>query len=268
LLKDAVAAEPDKWLGPGHLAKYGADTKLLVKLLDAGQRLPVHAHPHVDWSRKHLGRNHGKAEAWYVLTPGSVWLGLKQSVSKKELLDLVEAGRGAELLQRMHKLDVVPHQTVYVPPGTLHAIGEGILVVEVQEPEDLSILCEWKGFAIDGKRDGHLGLGFPTALSAVDCEARTRAQVEAWVTSAQVTRSICVPDSSGYFRLERVHVNGPTGTERGFAILVVLNGRVSLQTCQSEPLNLTKGSTVVIPHQDGELKLQGEGDVLLARPPQ
>lgn len=268
LLTDAVAAEPEKWLGAEHLAKYGADTKLLVKLLDAGQRLPVHAHPHVNWSKKHLGRNHGKAEAWYILTPGSVWLGLKDSIDEKELLELVEGERGTELLNRMHKFDVVPHQTLYVPPGTLHAIGEGIMVVEVQEPEDLSILCEWEGFDIDGKKDGHLGLGFPTALTAVDTKGRTREEAEKWVTSGQVSKSVCAAESTEYFRLERIHVEGPSSAERGLAILVVLEGNVSLATASSKPLKLPKGSTVVIPHEDGELRLQGEADVLIARPPQ
>ena len=57
---------------------------------------------------------------------------------------------------------------VLVPAGRLHAIGEGVLLLELQEPEDLSILLEWGGFALDGERDGHLGLGFDLALSAVD----------------------------------------------------------------------------------------------------
>ncbi|EFY86991.1 hypothetical protein J3458_016159 [Metarhizium acridum] len=129
VLTDAVSSKPEKWLGAEHLAKYGADTKLLVKLLDAGHRPPVQAHPHVDLFRQRRGRNHGKAEAWYPLTPGSVWLGLKESISHEEPLHVVETGRGRDLLDRMHKFDVLPHQALYVPPGTLHAIGEGIMVV-------------------------------------------------------------------------------------------------------------------------------------------
>src|SRR5262249_32445380 len=55
---------------------------------------------------------------------------------------------------------------VFVPAGLPHAIGEGIFLVELQEPTDLSILMEWTGFAIDGERDGHLGLGFEVALQS------------------------------------------------------------------------------------------------------
>lgn len=269
LLKDAVADDPEGWLGPDHVSKYGPDTKLLVKLLDAGQRLPVHAHPHDNWAAEHLGEKHGKAEAWYILAPGSVWLGLKEDIPEKELLELVESERGAELLDRMHKFDVQPHQTLYVPPGTLHAIGEGIMVVEVQEPQDLSILCEWVGFDIDGKEKGHLGLGFPKALTAVDRKARTDDEANSLVTTADPSSdSVCAKASHEYFHLQRVKVNGAVTTRRGFAIVVVLEGKASLKTTISNPLSLAKGSTVVVPHQDGDLTFEGNADVLIARPPQ
>lgn len=267
-LADAINSEPEKWLGSDHVAKYGPDTKLLVKLLDAGQRLPVHAHPHVDWASKHLQKKHGKAEAWYIHTPGSVWLGFREDVDPKELLQIVQGERGAELLERMHKIDVKPHQTVYVPPGVLHAIGEGILVVEVQEPEDMSILCEWGGFDIDGKKAGHLDLGFETALTAVETRGRTREEVMGLVTEGKVAESVFAEQSQDYFHLERVVVKDHTRCRRGFAILVVLDGNVSLKTTSSEALFLQKGSTVVIPHEDGEFTLDGDADVIIARPPQ
>ncbi|KAG6041521.1 hypothetical protein E4U41_003824 [Claviceps citrina] len=272
-LHEAIAADPETWLGPDHVAKHGVDTKLLVKLLDAGQRLPVHAHPHVDWARQHLGRAHGKAEAWYILTPGTMWLGLAEDIDQRELLELVESERGAELLSRMHRFDVLPHQTLYVPPSTLHAIGEGVMVVEVQEPEDLSILCEWAGLNVDGRKDGHLGLGFPVALTAVDSRGRTREQAERWWVQKRqqgkaAPASVFAPDSLPYFRLESVQVDGEeVATEPGFAILIVVEGDVLLRTERSESMSVGKGSTVVVPFADGGLRLAGTGDVLIARPP-
>ena len=61
-----------------------------------------------------------------------------------------------------------PGDGILVPSGTAHFIGEGILVTELQEPTDLSILLEWDGFAVDGDAEGHLGLGFDVALDALD----------------------------------------------------------------------------------------------------
>ncbi|PHH83198.1 hypothetical protein CDD82_3123 [Ophiocordyceps australis] len=272
LLRDAVTSDPDHWLGAQHVAKYGPDTKLLVKLLDAGQRLPVHAHPSAAWAKKHLGVKHGKAEAWYILTPGPVWLGLEKSIADAELLQLVKAERGHEIVERMHRIDVELHQTVYVPPGMLHCIGDGVMVLELQEPEDLSILCEWRDFQIDGRNQGHLGLGFATALTAIETSERTREEILELITRPmdKSAESVYVPSSKQYFGLERCCVAGTETCRRGFAILLVLDGEISLSTENNAPekLSLSTGATVVIPFADGEITLEGSGHVLIARPPE
>ena len=60
LLRDAIEADPDAFLGRAHTARFGSDTALLVKLLDAGQRLPAHFHPDVAFAGSRLGLAHGK----------------------------------------------------------------------------------------------------------------------------------------------------------------------------------------------------------------
>ncbi|KJZ73393.1 hypothetical protein HIM_07187 [Hirsutella minnesotensis 3608] len=268
LLRDAVTSSPDTWLGADHVAKFGPDTKLLVKLLDAGQRLPVHAHPHRDWAAKHLGAKHGKAEAWYVMTPGSVWFGLREGMERDELLSLVTAGRGTEVLARMHKIDVEPHQTIYVPPGVLHCLGEGVMVVEVQEPEDMSVLCEWADFNIDGEKHGHLGLGFETALTAVETKARSADDMAKLIKDAKPSDSVYPDASREYFELERRKIDGRGRLRRGFAIVIVIEGNASMTVEGADKLTLKRGSTVVVPHADGDFTLEGNIDVLVARPPQ
>ena len=67
LLVAEVDDDPQAWLGPDHVARYGSSTEVLVKLLDLGQRLPVHLHPNRAFAKEHLGLAHGKTEAWYVL---------------------------------------------------------------------------------------------------------------------------------------------------------------------------------------------------------
>lgn len=192
-----------------------------------------------------------------------MWPGLKESIDHGELPQVVETGRGTNLLHRMHKFDLLPHQTLHVPPRTLRAISKGIMVVEIQGPEDLSVLCERDGLAVHGQKDGHLGLGFPTALTAMDY-----VQVEQWVTSGVVAKSVLAAESTKHFGPGRLHVKGSASTERGFAILVVLDGKSLLQTSHSHPLPLSKGFKLVIPHEDDELSLQGEADALITRRPQ
>ena len=151
--------------------RYGASPALLVKLLDAGQRLPVHAHPSREWARRHLDCPYGKTEAWVIVEcePDSlVHLGFRRDVEAEELAGWVERQDEDALIGALHALPVQRGDSVLVPAGMPHAIGAGIFLVELQEPTDLSVLMEWKGFELDGPKDGHLGLGFDVALSCVD----------------------------------------------------------------------------------------------------
>src|SRR5579871_4086669 len=102
LLREAIAGDPVHWLGRPHLERYGPTTGLLVKLLDAAERLPVHAHPSRRFAREHLGSQFGKTECWFVLgTRGEhadVWLGLTEAVEPRVYRSWIEEQRTTELL--------------------------------------------------------------------------------------------------------------------------------------------------------------------------
>ncbi|WP_314427122.1 carbohydrate kinase [uncultured Microbacterium sp.] len=262
VLRDAVEHDPIAWLGDAHVARWGADTRLLVKLLDAGQRLPVHAHPHNDFAATHLGRAHGKAEAWYILQGGTVHVGLRGDVDASVLADLVTRQDVTALLGLLHEIEVAAGDVVWVPPGELHAIGAGILLLELQQPEDLSILLEWHDFAIDGAALGHLGLGFDLALAAVNRRGRSDAEISTLVSTAPASGSVLPAAADGYFRLDRLPVDGATVIEEGFSVVVVIEGQVEV-----EGTPRSAGSTLLVPHAAGTLEVQGHGELLVARPP-
>ncbi|RDW92354.1 hypothetical protein BP5796_01748 [Coleophoma crateriformis] len=266
-LKDEIEANPEQWLGSEHIKDWGVDSKLLVKLIDPGQRLPIHAHPHRDWATVHLGTKHGKAEAWYILTPGEVFVGLKKDITAKEILPLVENQEIDTMLSMLHRIPVETNQTVYVPAGTLHAIGKGVMVAEVQEPEDLSILLEWRDFEIDGAKEGHLGLGFEKALSGVDLTKRTEREVAGLVSGENKYGSVFVQESNEYFILERLKVDSKEQCRPGFAILITLDGKLEMEYRDGKTMSVEKGETVVIPYAAGNFVLRGAGEVLIARPP-
>jgi mannose-6-phosphate isomerase len=262
LLREAIAEDPVAWLGSAHAQRWGADVRLLVKLLDAGQRLPVHAHPHDDFAAAHLGRAHGKAEAWYILKGGTVHLGLRQDVAADALADLVARQDIEALLELLHEVAVSPGDVVWVPPGELHAIGAGVLLLELQQPEDLSILLEWDGFAIDGPEEGHLGLGFDLALTAVTRTARTPAEIAALVRAAPPHGSVFPSAADRYFRLERRPVQDAFTIDPGFAIVVVSDGVVDLAGER-----FTAGATILLPAAAGSVDVHGAAELLVARPP-
>lgn len=263
LLGEAVEADPEHWLGADHVAAFGADTKLLTKLLDTGERLLVHVHPDTDFARARLGRPHGKSEAWVVLTPGTVHLGFTRTWRPDELLAAVEAQEIDALMAAMHPIELHPGDTVFVPAGTPHAIGEGILLVEVQEPEDLSILLEWRGFAIDGPALGHLGIGFEEALQAVRHEARTPTQLEALVNRTP-GRSRLVPEADEWFRVEALDAEHPA--EAGFGVVVVTEGTGTLRGAWGETA-VRAGETWLFAHACGAASFEGGAQALFCRPP-
>ena len=262
LLRIAVEADPVGWLGDAHVARWGVDTKLLTKLLDAGQRLPVHAHPDSAFAAQHLGHAHGKAEAWVILHDGTVYLGLHRDVTEEQLRTLVDAQLTADMLALLHPVDVAAGDAVFVPAGQLHAIGEGVLLLEVQEPEDLSILLEWEGFAVDGQADGHLGLGFDTALKAVSRTRLDPAVLDALVTRGTTSGSVLAEDADAFFTVQRVPVAGELLIPAGYSVVLVEHGDVALGD-----LVLTRGATLVIPAGAGEQRVTGTGGLLICRPP-
>jgi len=264
-LRDAVAEDPVHWLGEEHLIAFGADTMVLVKMLDAGQRLPVHLHPTRHFAATHLGRHHGKAEAWLVLEGGIVHLGFRHDVLAYELAEWVRTQDTSAMLDAMHAIEVFPGDSVFVPPGMPHAIGEGVFLVEVQEPEDLSILLEWDGYALDGTSKGHLGLGFRTALSAIDHRGRSEAKIGALITRAGA--STLAAGSEVFFRVERLTASGRIELDAGFGVIVVTVGEGSLETADGQRLAVAAGDTLLVPFGAGRVLAGGSMDFIWCRPP-
>lgn len=274
LLRDLVTADPEGWLGPEHAAAFGASTGLLVKLLDAGQRLPVHSHPDRAFARRHLSCPYGKTEAWVVLeTAGSgatVHLGFADDVAPDQLARWVRDQDGDAMLAAMHALPVAPGDGVLVPAGLPHAIGEGVLLVELQEPTDFSVLMQWEGFALDGPAEGHLGLGFDLALACVDRRG--------WALDALAELRGRDPGGTGvsaplpsaaepFFRAERLRPSPELRLDAGFAVLVVVDGSGALVPPDGSALPLSRGATVLVPHGAGDTVLRGDVHVLRCRPP-
>ena len=259
-VRDALLADPVFWFGSEHLEAFGADPMVLTKLLEAGERLPVHAHPHSGFAHEHFGSTHGKAEAWYVLSPGEVWLGIARELSSSVLAELVEQQRVDEMRGYLHRLNVSAGEIVYVPPGTLHAIGSGVFVVEVQEPTDLSILAEWKDFDIDGAQLGHLGVGFDLALQAVDLAVLDEAAVQNLVSTTGEL-------STEYFRIRRVDISGEIFLPASYAVVVVVDGAIRVESEYGEGACWESGTTWLVPHGDGQLTLTGSGSVVVCQPP-
>jgi mannose-6-phosphate isomerase len=265
LVRDAIAADPAAWLGPEHVARFGSDAALLTKLLDAGQRLPVHLHPGRPFAREHLGLDHGKTEAWVIVEaePGAaVHVGFAEPVELDAVRGWMRAQDGAAMLAAMRERPVAPGDAIFVPAGTPHAIGAGILLVELQEPTDLSILLEWDGFELT-EDEGHLELGWDLALQALDRSAWDDERLAGLWGPPDGTRAL--PDAADpYFRAERVR--GGDVLDPGFAVLVALAGAGTLEAT-ADAVPLERGAVVLVPHAAGEATVTEDVQALRCRPP-
>jgi mannose-6-phosphate isomerase len=278
LLRDLVEADPAAWLGaePAAAPRPGpADTGVLVKLLDAGQRLPVHAHPDRAFAASHLDCPYGKTESWFVVDaePGAaVHLGWTEDVDPAELAVRRDEQDSDWMLSRMHRVPVEPGDGILVPAGQVHAIGEGVFVVEVQEPTDFSILLEWS-VTTSTREESHLGLGFERAMAAVSHEAlkpadlaSLRRRVDPGLTTGTLTPALPSLGDT-FFRLD-VLAPGAEQSEpvpAGFAAVVVLEGGGALVSGAGE-VPVAGGDLVAVPAAYGAWSVRGPLHVLVARP--
>ena len=273
-LRAAIGEDPEGFLGRRHADAYGADPALLVKLLHAGERLPVHLHPDRDFARRHLDCPWGKTEAWVVIGADGpepvVHLGFREPMDPGRLAELVSGQRVDALLASLNAVPVASGDTVLVPAGTPHAIGQGVLLVELQEPTDFSVLLEWDGFAIDGPGQGHLGLGFDLALRAVDRSGRAPAELDRLRAGRGPVRPgverLFPEEADPFFRAERLRPDPSSPLEAAFSILVVIGGSGRLET-RGGSLELVRGDTVLVPFAAGPGEVRGRLEAVRALPP-
>lgn len=271
LVADALAADPQGWLGREHVERFGADPGLLVKLLDAGERLPVHWHPGREFARSRLHSCYGKTEAWVIVQadPGAVvHLGWRRPVTRDDLMAWHGSQDVDAMLDALHRLPVTAGDTVFVPAGTPHAIGAGVLMVELQEPTDLSVLLEWKGFTDDPTGVGDLGLGAETALRSAVTSALTATGLAALTSGRGEARpgaeSLFPSDAEPFFRAERVR--GGASLPAAFAVVVAVEGEGRIIGRHTD-VRVRRGTTLLVPHAAGDLALEGALTAIRCMPP-
>ncbi|WP_456480993.1 type I phosphomannose isomerase catalytic subunit [Oceanithermus sp.] len=140
MLAEVLPELGEDFLGRAVVERYGYRLPLLVKFLDTADWLSVQVHPDDAYARAHEAKSGwlGKAEAWVVLEaePGAqVIYGVKRPVSRDELH---AAALDGSILELLNFVPVQKGDVIYVPPGTIHALGPGLLVYEVSQRSDLT----------------------------------------------------------------------------------------------------------------------------------
>ena len=264
LLSDAVADRPDVFFSPAHIARFGANPALLVKLLDAGERLPVHCHPDRAFAGAHLSSVFGKTEAWIIIgtagTDPHVYLGFNREIEPAELSGWFVTQDSAQILGSMNRVTVRTGDAIFVPAGTPHAIGAGAFIIELQEPTDFSVMLEWREFGMPDRESEQLGMSAELSLQCFNRHQLTAAEL------AQCHRH-ATPNDGGvaalfpkqaepFFQAHEIVVKDRGELDAQYAVLIVLDGAGTLRTPTAE-LYLRRGSTVLIPYSAGPTTLHG-----------
>lgn len=234
---------------------------LLIKFLDAQDRLSLQVHPN-DSQAKMIGKKeNGKAEAWIIIDAilGSrLYTGLKQGVTQTILKEALHAGTSEKCL---HSYEVHSGDVIFNPAGTVHAIGEGILLAEVQQPSDITFrLFDWKRLDSNGKpRDLHINEG----LACINFEQGPVNPIHPKILSeGKYSLEELVHCKQFVIRRHRSTVPFSLLTENRFRVLMTLAGVASLQVA-NEKFPLATGSTILIPASCEEVTILPQPDLLL-----
>ncbi len=188
---------------------------ILVKLLDARERLSVQVHPPSHLAASLQGEP--KTEVWYFLDalPGAlIYAGLKTGVTRFEFEALL---RNGEVEQALHEITVQSGESIFIPSGRLHAIGEGNLIVEVQQNSDTTYrVFDWNRVGLDGKPRA---LHIEESMASIDFE-----DFEPGVCSSHVHLIADCP----FFRVEKREIREALDVrpDGRFALVTILEGTV------------------------------------------
>jgi mannose-6-phosphate isomerase len=239
--------------GDELFGRHGAQTRfpLLFKLLDANRDLSVQVHPNDEQAARLSPPDLGKTEAWVVLAtdPGSViYAGLRAGVQREDLASRVSQGKCHLCL---HRFEPRAGDVVFLPAGTVHALGAGLLIAEIQQSSDTTFrLFDWNRRGPDGKpRPLHV----EQALESINFDmgpVRTQQPVS---TEHEHVEQLVACDKFVLNRW-RIEESQSIGGDDRFHLICVIEGQLSVPT---DPLDkpLKKGETMLLPASAGPVEL-------------
>ncbi len=233
---------------------------LLIKLLDANRWLSVQVHPDDTYAQAHEG-DWGKTEMWVFLhaDPGAeIIYGFKAGVTREKFVQAVAEGKTTDLL---HRLPVKAGDVVFVPSGSVHALGPGTIIAEIQQNSDVTYRID------DWGRPRPLHI--QQALDVLNFDQSEPGPLQPEVLLDDDGLRIEQIGRCEYFETERLTI--PAGTSfyglcegETFEIWAVLSGTVTLDW-SGEPMQITSVTWALLPAELGEFQITADEDSVLLR---
>jgi mannose-6-phosphate isomerase len=244
-------------LGDDVFARYGGEFPVLVKLIDVNTLASVQVHPDDEQARRLEGFPRGKTEAWYIIerSPAArFFLGMTAGVTPASFRAALAEGRARELLASP---EVTPGDCLFVPPGTIHACVEGVLLLEVQQSCDITYrVYDWDRADEKGRRRE---LHLEKALQVIDFSARP--SIHRAESRQDALNPILACDSFEMYQA-RVGSRVPLPALPSCATGTLVEGSCRLIAGETR-LNLDCGDSFVVPARTGAVLEDGPATVIV-----
>ena len=233
---------------------------ILIKLIDARDNLSVQVHPDNDYAQRVEGE-YGKTEMWYIVDcekDAELIYGFKSEISKQEFKDAIENNT---LLEKVSRVPVKKGDVFFINSGTLHAIGKGILIAEIQQNSNTTYrVYDYGRVGADGKpRELHI----QKALDVTELKPAENYSVSEAIETAD-KRSQLLAECE-YFKVVKEDINGNSelyANEKSFNHILLIDGEAVLK-CGDEKLNLKKGSSVFVAANTGKYIIKGNCSIII-----
>jgi mannose-6-phosphate isomerase len=274
-LESLVEELGSRLLGERVLALYGLRFPLLAKFLDANAKLSVQVHPDDTYARLHEQGKLGKTEFWYILDAApdaSIIHGFKAATSREKVQQAIQ---DVTLEKLLHVVSVSAGDIIFIPAGTVHAVGEGVLLYELQEYSDITYrMYDYDRLTTAGtRRELHLERSLDVAH--YDCSPRIKVQPlllydgegfqDRCLAACQyfVTCELVLNRSSVFYDYMNYKTQGSCMILSSLGSEVVVRYGAALEYGE----RLMKGQTMVIPAELGTYCIEGNGDLLYSYVP-
>lgn len=252
-------------LWQNHKELFGNPTEpvfpLLIKILDAEDELSVQVHPDDTYGMKHEGEL-GKTECWYIIDaePGAEIIYGHHAKTREELAEMIQEGRWDDLLK---KVPVKKGDFFYVPSGTIHAIGKGIMILETQQSSDTT----YRVYDYDRKdangntRELHIQQSIDvTTVPAITPQIQMK-------EVRKGNSSIVTYLETEFFNVYEWDIKGITSFKKQapYTLATVIDGAGEL-VVNEKIYPLTKGASFILPNDVTEWTVQGELSIIASEP--
>ena len=242
-LEEIAEIDMDELLGEAVYSKFGTEFPLLIKFIDAADRLSIQVHPD---DRMASERHHawGKTEMWYVLDakPGAViHTGFRKKTTKEEYLEYLT---GRKLADLVNETPVRAGDVFFIPAGMVHAIGAGVLLAEIQQTSDVTYrIYDWDRVDVSGKpREMHTALALDAINFGLDSNNLVKPEPE-------LNKTVLLAESP-YFHTSLITFDRPIIKDYSLTdsfVIYICTESMAVIECNGHSEEIKAGETILVP---------------------